>query len=83
MIPSEALRAAHPFAALGFSRADTMAAGPGAGKTAAEVVWGSKMFRLSWGFLWFFGRNKEVVLSETPQEMTCKVSEMSCKDRHI
>ena len=41
-LPTEALRAAHPFAALGFSRADTMAAGPGAGKTAAEVVWGTK-----------------------------------------
>ena len=53
-LPTEALRAAHPFAALGFSRADTMAAGPGAGKTAAEVVWGTKMFRLSWGFLCFF-----------------------------
>lgn len=34
----KALRAAHPFAALGFSRADTMAAGPGAGKTAAEAI---------------------------------------------
>ena len=61
-----------------------MAAGPGAGKTAAEVVWGTKMFRLSCGFLWvFFGRNKEVVLSEAPEEMTCKVSDMSCKDRNI
>ena len=35
--PSQALRAAHAFAALGLSRQEAIAAVPGAGKTAAEA----------------------------------------------
>ena len=33
----EALRAAHPFSALGLSRAEALAAGPGAGQKAVEA----------------------------------------------